>query len=170
MEESGHMDPAFLGPPKDIADIDDNHDLDFDAGSACDESDDAFDDSPRPFNVKDLISSDLWDMELLTACVDSIDPASRALYNMTCKINNLCLDGSSVYAMLDADYAVQGLRDGVSGTIAARAHVDGGLMASTTHDEQLLHHYTKYPLSWSKSHNTRLAVANKFACCPVGEG
>jgi hypothetical protein len=36
-------------------------------------------------------------MELLNACVDTIDPASRALYNMQFKLNEMGVDRNSVY-------------------------------------------------------------------------
>jgi hypothetical protein len=79
LEESGHSDPALLRPSTEIVESDDNHDLNLDAGSVKGDADSFC----SPLRLSSLVEDPhLTDMELLNACVDTIDPASRALYNM----------------------------------------------------------------------------------------
>jgi hypothetical protein len=79
LEESGHSDPALLRPPAEIVESDDNHDLDLDACSVEGDANSLC----SPLCLSSLVAEPhLMDMELLNACVDTIDPASHALYNM----------------------------------------------------------------------------------------
>jgi hypothetical protein len=75
-------------------------------------------------------------MELLNACVDTIDPASRALYNMQFKLSEMGVHRNSVYEeiAMPSDHEC--------------GHVDGGSMATTTNKLEFLHHYVAYPESY----------------------
>jgi hypothetical protein len=154
LEESGHSDPALLRPPTEIVESDDNHDLDLDAGSVEGDADSFC----SPLRLSSLVEDPhLTDMELLNACLDTIDPASRALYNMQFKLNEMGVDHNSVYEeiAMPSDHEC--------------GHVDGGgSMATTTNKLEFLHHYVAYPESYSKSHWPRLAVADKFPHFPSG--
>jgi hypothetical protein len=81
-----------LRPPTEIVESDDNHDLDLDAGSIEGDADSFC----SPLRLSSLVE-DLTDMELLNACLDTIDPASRALYNLQFKLNEMGVDRNSVY-------------------------------------------------------------------------
>ncbi len=94
LEESGHLDAALLCPPTEIVKPDDNCDLDLDAGSVKGDADSFC----SPLRLSSLVEDPyLMDMELLNACVDNIDPASRALYNMQFKLKEMCVDCNPVY-------------------------------------------------------------------------
>jgi hypothetical protein len=132
LEESGHSDPALLRPPTEIVESDDKHDLDLDAGSVEGDADSLC----SPLCLSSLVEDPhLMDMELLNACVNTIDPASHALYNMQFKLNEMGVDHYSVYeeVAMPSDHEC--------------GHVDGGSMATTTNKLELLHHYVAYPES-----------------------
>jgi hypothetical protein len=66
------LDPALLRPPTEIVKSDDNHDLDLDAGSVEGDADSFC----PPLHLSSLVEDPhLTDMELLNACVDTIDPS-----------------------------------------------------------------------------------------------
>ena len=96
MEECGSVDPILLAPPREICDLDDNHDLAISLSPAGDDI--LFD------PLLDL-PSNCSNMELLMACANQADPASRSLHNAQHLMNELDINCSDLQQKLHAEEA-----------------------------------------------------------------
>ena len=151
LEESGYVDPSLLAPPKEIIDRDDNHDLDLDLG----------DDETLNVALTDVdtpwMNSECSEMELLTACVNQVDPASRALYGAEEQMRVYKIDRTELHRRLNAEEALlQG---------DERGHADGGSMATTTHRKDLIWYYKDF-----STRGPTLKVADDHPHYAIGHG
>ncbi len=74
-------------------------------------------------------------MELLNACINNIDPAFHAFYNMQFKLNEVGVDCHAVYEKIAMP------SDSECG------HVNGSSMATMSNKLEFLHHYIEYTKS-----------------------
>jgi hypothetical protein len=151
---SGFVDPQHLSPSSDSL---------FDLDLLDDD-----DDSPGPASsdahlLHSVHSTALpdSDMAFLDAYIDTLDPGSRALYALDFKVREMKIPRSLVYQQLRAEEASLGP------SAPARAHMDGGAMASTTDRLDYLWHVT----SFDPSHRTPvLRVADDRDHTPIAVG
>ena len=137
--------------------LDDNNNLDFDFGSDCDDS--VIGGVPEGLLDVPWSSQDCSEQELLTACVDAVDPASRALNAFEVKRHQLKLSVCEMYRRIRQEDLANGTR--------IRAHVDGGSMATTTDDASLLWHFKAFSTS---TRVPALKVADDYSHYPTGAG
>ena len=120
-------------PPLREDDLDDNHDLDLPV------FEDDLDDYPShmlsPLGLP-WSSNECTESELLTACINEVDPASRALYAMEQRLRDTGLSRNSIYSELREKEAI------LRSTEFIRAHMDNGSMVCTTNVWGLLWHIT----------------------------
>lgn len=144
--------------------LDDNHDLDIDCGDSCGDSysselDELFSSSSNvsPAGLP-WSSPEISEHDLLVACMNQVDPASRALYAMEMKMQDTGMCRNMIYRRMREKEAI--LRD----TGAVRGHIDNGAMVSTTNDKTLLWHIRKV------LRPPALKVADSYQHFPTHEG
>ena len=151
---SGFVDPLSLSSSS-------NSVFDLDLLDDSDVDSDPID--PAAHSVCSILSTTLPDpdMAFLDAYNDTLDPGSRALYALDFKLREMKIPRSQFYQQLRAEEASLGP------SAPARAHMDGGAMASTTDCLDLLWHVT----SLDPSHRPPvLHVANDHNHAPVAVG
>ena len=140
-------------PPTPADNIDDNNDLDF---TVFDEDDHR---SPllSPLGLP-WSSPECSESELLAACIGEVDPASRALYTMECKIRETRLSRNSIYGQMRKHEAI------LRSDTYIRAHMDNGSMVCTTNVWGLLWHITRV------KNPPALKVADNYKHYPTHQG
>lgn len=155
LEESGSVDPRLLAPPKKIIAHNDSHDLDLHVG---DVSNDA---ATLNITLTDVdtpwLNTNCSEMELLMACVNRVDPASRALYGAEEQMSVYKIDHMELHRHLSTEEAL------LWGD--KRGHANGGSMATTTHRKDLLWYYREFP-----SQGPTLKVADDHPHYAIGHG
>lgn len=142
------MGPALLSPPKEIRELDDNHDLDLDLDPACDDN---ADDAPpcHHANHSELglpwLKSGCSEMELLAACVNAVDPASRALHGAEHLMSELDLDRSGLHRKARTEEPLLADAEPEHGRMDAGSHgsyfpLPGFVLALSKVSSQTFHH------------------------------
>ena len=142
-------------PPLREDDLDDNHNLDLPVFE--DDLDDYSSHMLSPLGLP-WSSNECTESELLTACVNEVDPASRALYAMEQRLRDTGLSRNSIYSEMREKEAI------LRSTEYIRAHMDNGSMVCTTNVWGLLWHIT------TARDPPALKVADNYKHYPTHQG